>query len=104
MFKNKVGSDACLMLSATGVYDEGQPLVTIDQKFEISDLIEASKTKNISVRITSTDEDFIFDYGIVVIAFVDLIKPTIFETTFSTEHLTFFKNEAGYWEAMANLE
>lgn len=68
MFKKKVGSDACLVLDAVGTLASTTATFTLDQKFAYEDLVNASKTRAIVVRCTTSDATLKAAFGDVNIA------------------------------------
>ena len=50
MFKKKVGSDACLVLDCEITLASTTATFTIQQKFDYADILEASKTRSVTLR------------------------------------------------------
>ena len=64
MFKTKVGSDPCLVLTGTINLTDGE--ITLDQTFTVDDLNKALKTKTVSLRCNVVELPTAITIGFVV--------------------------------------
>lgn len=63
MFKKKVGSDACLVLDAVVTLASTTATFTLSQKFDYEDVLEASKTRAVVVRCTTSNATLSAAFG-----------------------------------------
>lgn len=70
MFKKKVGSDACLVLDAVATLVVNTMTYTITQKFDYEDVLKASETRAVKIRVTTSDATLKAAFGDVGIAAV----------------------------------
>lgn len=68
MFSEKVGSDPCLVLDAVATLASTTVTYTVTQKFNFEDIVEATKTKKVVFRVTTTEATLIAAFGNVNIA------------------------------------
>lgn len=111
MFKKKVGSDACLVLDAVTTLATTTVTYTVTQKFNYKDVVEASKTRKVVVRITTEDATLKAAFGAVNIADVVAldsaneriyITGTALEGTKGTVYVT--KNaDTGVWSGTYSI-
>ena len=63
MFKKKVGSDACLVLDAVATLASSNVTYTVVQQFDYKDVFDAAKTREVLVRITTSDATLKSTFG-----------------------------------------
>ena len=63
MFKKKVGSDACLVLDCEVTLASTTATFTIQQKFDYKDVVEASKTRYVSIRNYTSNATLATSFG-----------------------------------------
>lgn len=83
MFLEKVGSDPCLVLDVEATLSGTTVTYTVAQKFNFADIVEATKTKKVVFRVTTTDATLIGGFGNVNIADVVALD-TITERVYIT--------------------
>lgn len=113
MFLNKVGSDACLVLDCEVTMVSTDAVFTVKQKFNFADIVEASKTRAIKLRCTTSNATIAAAMGDVHIADVvafDSTNKYVFArgtiTAGSSENivLTFEKDaDTGVWSGTFDL-
>ena len=76
MFKKKVGSDACLVLDAVATLASTTMTYTVTQKFDYEDVLKASETRAVKVRVTTSNATIKAAFGDVNIASVAAFDST----------------------------